>query len=153
MSSLPVPTGELLIPLTGELVPLNDPHRCAQALDQVRNLKHQLDDARAVLEDVLRLESERQGSKTLHLDGLDAVITGGWKTEYDEQELMAELRAVGMPEDRLRELVKETVTYRVDQRVAKSVAAANPAYAAVLERWRRTVPTPWRVTIERGANK
>ena len=140
---------ELLIPLTGELVPLDDPPKVAAALEQVRDLKRRLDDARAVLEDVLRVESERQGTRTLHLGGLDAVVTGGEKVEYDELELANGLRDAGLPEARLAELIVETVSYRVDQRVARSVAASNPAYAAVLERCRRLVATPWRVSIKR----
>jgi hypothetical protein len=141
---------ELLLPLTGELVALDDPHQVAVALEGVRRLKGKLDDARRALEDALRFESERAGSRTLHLGDLDAVVSGGERVEYDELELAEQLRAAGLPEERLAELIVETVSYRVDQRVARSVAAANPMYAAALERCRRVVPAPWRVAIKRG---
>lgn len=144
---------ELVIPLTGELVPLDDPGRTAHALEHVRQLKRRLDEARVVLEEALRYESERQGTRTLHLGDVDAVVSGGEKVEYDELELARELRAAGLPESRLAELIVETVSYRVDARVARSVAASNPHYAAALSRCRRVVPAPWRVAIKRGAKR
>jgi hypothetical protein len=149
MSELQRLPGEIVIPWTGEIVDLAKPAQVARALGTVRALKRDLDQARAALEDVLRAESERQGTRTLHLDGLTAVVSGGEKVEYDEQQLVDELRAAGLPEERLADLVVETVTYRVDQRVARSVAASNPKYAAVLDRCRRVVPAAWRVAIKR----
>lgn len=140
--------GELVIPWTGEIVDLGEPAQVARVLETVRALKRDLDEARALLEDVLRSESERQGTRTLHLGTLDAVISGGERVEYDELELARELRAAGLPEERLAELIVETVTYKVDQRVARSVAASNPVYAAAIERCRRVVPAAWRVAIK-----
>jgi hypothetical protein len=128
----PVP-GEYVVPLTGELVALSDPLKVAAALEHVRDLKHVLDGARVVLEDALRLESVRQGTRTLHLGDLDAVVSGGERLEYDHVELIVEV-----------------VSYKVDERVARSVSASNPVYAAALERCRRTVPAPWRVSVKRG---
>src|SRR5262249_50664271 len=141
---------ELVIPLTGELVELGDPPRVALALEQLLDLKRQLDEARIVLVDALRYASERAGTRTLHLAPVDAVVSGGEKTEYDAERLAQELSAAGLPPERLGELIVATVSYRVDQRVARSVAASNPRYAAALERCRRVVPAPWRVSIKRG---
>jgi hypothetical protein len=143
-------TTSIVVPLTGEYVELDEPAEVAKALDSVRRLKRDLDEIRATLEDALRVASERAGSRTLHLDDMTVVVSGGDKVEYDVVELAMRLRAAGLPERRLSELVVETVTYRVDQRVARSVAASNPTYAAMLERCRRTVPAPWRVAIKRG---
>jgi hypothetical protein len=150
LNELELRAGSFVIPLTGELVQLDQPRQVALALETVRELKRRLDDARAALEDVLRLESERAGSRTLHLGNLDAVVSGGEKVDYDHVELATQLRAAGLPEPRLAELIVETVSYRVDQRVARSVAAANPDYAAALDRCRRVLPAPWRVTIKKG---
>jgi hypothetical protein len=143
-------TTTFVVPLTAEIVELGDPVQAAKALDTVRRFKRDLDEARVVLEDALRVASERAGSRTLHLDDMTVVVSGGDKVEYDVLELASRLRAAGLPEQRLTELVVETVTYRVDQRVARSVEASSPRYAAVLERCRRTVPAPWRVAIKRG---
>jgi hypothetical protein len=139
-----------VVPFSGELIELGDPVQVAAALESVRRMKRDLDEVRTVFEDALRYESERAGSRTLQLGDLTAVVSGGEKVEYDAVELAAGLRAAGLPEPRLAELIVETVTYRVDQRVARSVAASNPTYAAALARCRRTVPAPWRVAIKRG---
>jgi len=143
------PAAEIMLPLTGELVSLAEPVQVCRALDQVRELKRQLDHVRAVLEDALRLESERQGTKTLHLGELTAVVSGGEKVEYDFQELAYELLRLGLPEQRVGELIIQTVTYRVDQRVAKQLAGANPRYADAIERHSRAVPDRWRVTVKK----
>ena len=117
----------------------------------MRRLRRDLDEVRAVFEDALRLVSERVGTRTVRLGEL-TVVSGGKQTEYDP-EVGRRLRAAGLPEARLSELIVETVSYRVDQRVSLSVAASNPRYAAVLERCRRSVPAPWRVAIKRGGTR
>jgi hypothetical protein len=141
------------MPLTGEVVPLADAPKVARALLELRQLKGRLDEARRVLEDALLFASEQAGSRTLHLGELDAVVSGGEKVVYDELELARRLREAGLPEARLAELIVETVTYKVDQRVATSVAAANPNYAEALQASRRTVPAPVRVAIKRGGTR
>jgi hypothetical protein len=140
---------DMLVPVTGELVDLRDVAAVALAVDAIRAAKHQLDAARQTLELVLRLEALKQGTKTLHLDGLDVVISGGEKTEYDCELLQQLLQEAGLPENRIREAIVETVSYKVDGRVARQLAGANPAYRAALERAQQTVPIPWRVAIRR----
>lgn len=141
---------EIVVPLTGELVSLSDPRQVIGVLEQVRDMKRRLDEVRAVLEEAIRLESERQGSKTLHVDGMTAVISGGSKTEYDHAALADELRDLGLPEERVGQLVVQVVTYKVDARVARSVAASNPRYAEAIERHSSVVPHYWRVTVTKG---
>jgi len=150
MSELEPVSDELVVPLTGELVSLSDPRQVVHVLDQVREMKRKLDDVRRVLEDALRAESERQGTKTLHVDGLVATISGGSKTEYDIEGLLIELMELGLPAERLDALVVTTITQRVDQRVAKQVAGANPEYAEVIERHSSTVPDAWKVYVRKG---
>lgn len=144
----PEPLAEIVVPWTGELVPLTNPSQVARALGQVRDLKRQLDEARAVLEDALRLEAERQGTKTLHLDGLKATVTGGSKLEWDMEALADELRDAGLPEERLGQLIVQVITERVNATVANSIAKANPRYGEIVERHRHVVPDRWRVTVE-----
>lgn len=141
--------GEIVIPVTGELVSLAEPVEVCRALDQVRDIKRRLDEVRAELEHALRAESERQGTKTLHLGDWTAVVSGGEKTEYvDLQDLADELRDEGMPEERVGEIVVTKVSYTVNQRKADHAAAANPRYAEVIGRYRRLVPAAWRVATE-----
>lgn len=144
-------TGEIVVPVTGELVDLADPAQVCNVLHQVRQMKHRLDEVRAVLEDALRIESERQGTKTLHLDGMTAVVSGGEKVEWDIEELSEELLELGLPEDRLGQLVVQVISYRVNQNVARQLAGSNQRYAEALERHRRVVPDRWRVTVKKGS--
>jgi hypothetical protein len=139
-----------VVPYTGEAIDLRDPAAIAGGLERIRDLKRQLDEIRSLLEDVLRLESQRRGTKTLHLaDGLDAVVYGGSKTEWDIEQLGEALRAAGLPGERFDELVKVMVSYRVDSRVAKQLEAANPAYAKAIASARQIVPDKWRVSLKR----
>src|SRR5262245_6081889 len=142
---------EIVLPVSGEVINLTQPTHVAQALDQVREWKRRLDEIRAVLEDALRLESERKGTKTLHLDGITAVVSGGEKVEYDTEKLADLLLEEGLPASRLAELIAIQITYKVNQAVAKSVAAANPRYALALETCRTVAPAPWRVSTKKGA--
>jgi hypothetical protein len=147
MSELEPLANELVLPYTGEVINLDDAREVAETLFAIRLLKSQLDDARLVLEEALRVESERVGSKTLHLGKLDAVVSGGQKVEWDTVELAERLRELGLPEARLAELIREEVSYKVDARVARSVAASNPRYAAAIDECRRAVPDRWRVSL------
>jgi hypothetical protein len=153
MSELEPLTRSFVVPVIGEVVELGEPAQVALALEAVRDAKRQLDEARTVLEDALRVESERHGTRTLHLGELDAVVSGGERVEYDVLELADELRAAGLPEQRLGELIVQTVSYKVGARAARSVAASNPRYAAALERCRRVVPAATRVVIKRGGHQ
>ncbi len=145
-------TPQIVVPLTGQIVDLTRPVEVAGALNDVRDVKRQLDELRALLEGVLRLEAQKQGTKTLHLGSLDAVVSGGTRSEYDAELLAELLRDAGLPEDRISEAIAETVSYKVNQLVLKQLAAANPDYQAAIELAKTTVETPWRVTVK-GATR
>ena len=98
-------------------------------------------------EAVLLDESRRQGTKTLHLPAGTATISGGTELVWDFDTL-EQLREIGLPEQRYRELVVETVSYKVDARVAKQLAAANPEYARIIEAAQSTVEKSWRVSVK-----
>lgn len=140
---------ELVVPGIGTLVDLNDPEQVAIALDDVRDLEYQF---RAIKTDLTRAlvhASEVQGTKTLHLPGVTVTIKSGAEYEYDAEEIELGLRAAGMPEDRIREVVKETVSYKVDAVKAKQAEGANPVYGEVIEAGRRKVEKPPSATISR----
>lgn len=140
---------ELVVPGIGEIVALDDPQAVVNALDGVRDLEHSLREVKSVLTASLIHEAMVQGTKTLHLDGVDAIVKSGTKIEYDPMAIEAGLREAGMPEDRIREIVKETVSYSVSAVKAKQAAGANPAYAAIIEANKQTIETPPYVTIKR----
>ena len=139
---------EIVLPLTGQLVDLTKPLEAANALRDVRDLKRQLDEVRMLLEGVLRLEAARQGTKTLHLGPVDAVISGGPSADYDAELLVDRLRAAGLPNDRIIDAVTVIVSYKVDQRVLRQLASANPGYAAAIDSAKSTVEKPWRVSLK-----
>jgi hypothetical protein len=141
-------TPTVVLPFVGTIVDLREPVEVAEALTHVREVKRQLDELRALLEGVLRLEAQKQGTKTLHLGPMDAVVSGGVKPEYDIELLQERLRAAGLPEERLSEAVVETVSYKVNQRVLKHIAGANPDYAVAVEAARTWVESPWYVAVK-----
>jgi hypothetical protein len=148
---------ELAIPGTGALVSLEDEEACAIALDDLRaferSLSYQISEAKSILTAAIVERSKILGTKTIHLHaGGKAVIQDGAKTSYDPgsiETLESDLRALGLPEDRLHDLIKETVTRTVDGRVAKSVAAANEDYAAAIASARSVTDRPSYVVISR----
>jgi hypothetical protein len=139
---------ELVLPGSGEVVDLREPAQVAYGLQALRELKRQLDGLRSLLEALLRLESMRQGTKTLHLGSLEATVSGGDKLEWDVDLLGAGLRKAGCPEERIDELVQIKIKYRVDAGIARQLEAANPRYAAAIAAARRRVPAPWRVSVK-----
>ena len=141
---------ETVVPYTGEILDLRDLRAVAQIMAEAREREREIARFRRNLGLVLRLESRRQGTKTLHLDGVTVEITGGSKPGWDVELLREGLEAAGLPPERMKDLIRETVTYSVSARVAKYLEAANPTYAAVVSRARRDEPEPWRVTVKRG---
>jgi len=137
-----------VVPHVGAVVNLHEPAEVARALGDVRDLKRQLDDVRALLEGVLMLEAQRLGTKTLHLDGMDAVVSGGPRAEYDAELLMSRLRACGLPEERVAQAVVQTVTYKPNAAVLRQLAGANQDYRRAIDASRTTVDAPYRVSLK-----
>lgn len=138
---------ELIVPGLGQLVLLSDIPEVARTLDHVRELERQLREIKTELTSAIVAASQREGTKTLHMEGLTATIKSGTDVHYDAEAIEEELRAAGMPEERIREIVVETITYKVNAVKAKQAAGANPAYGEVIERHRREVEKPPYVTI------
>lgn len=128
------PSTELAVPGIFEVVSLDDARAVAVALESLKDLRRQMRLAEAELTRALIYESQRQGTKTLHMEGVKVVLKGGSITTYDAEAIETELREAGMPEDSIRLVVKETVSYVVDGVRAKAAASANPAYAKIIER-------------------
>lgn len=144
----PTAAGTLVVPGTGEVVDLDDYRSCAFALDSIRDIEANLREIKSELNRAIRSEAERQGTRTLELpDGRKAVISGGVETVYDPERLEHGLREAGMPEDRIREIIEETVTYKVKAVEAKRAAAANSEYAYIVDSCRTETESPVRVSI------
>lgn len=146
---LPAIPERAILPVTGEVIDLNDAAACARALADVRAFENDFRQVKALLSDALVALSQREGTKTLHTAGGKVTVKGGSETTYDGEMLEVELRQAGMSEERIREIVVETVTYSVRASEAKRAAAANPAYAAAVERARTTRPKAPSVSVGR----
>lgn len=149
MSSALVPSTptDLLNPATGEIVPAT-PANAAELAAALRELRVKISGAIKDCEAVLVDESARVGSKTLRLGGLTARVTGGSEIVWDVEKLRKSLARAGCPEERLLELIVETVEYKVNQTVARQLAAANPKYAKAIDGAKTRHETPTRVSVK-----
>lgn len=151
MSEIEVrPAEDLVLPLTGEIIDRTDPQACAKALMDIRALDEQMKAVKAALTQALIEHSHVVGSKTIQVaGGYNAIISGGKETVYDAMRLEQELREAGLPEERIGDLVKTEVSYRVLAGEAKRLASANPQYAAVIERCSQQVEKTQYVSIRK----
>lgn len=135
----------LVLPATGVLVNLADEREITIAYRDLKDLKEKVLDAERVLREAMRARSEVLATKTFHIDGVGKVeLRGSTRVDWpDPQALEEDLRGIGCPEDVIREIVVEQVTWKVDGNRARRAAGANPAYAEVIERHKRvTEPLP-----------
>lgn len=133
---------ELVVPGLGTVVDLASPSECAFALDDIRDLKRQFGYIETELTEAILRASEVEGTKTLHFPGGTAVVKTGEGWEYDPELMEIGLRDAGMPEHRIREIVKEVVSYKVDAVKAKQAGGANPAYQEVVDANRKPIENP-----------
>jgi hypothetical protein len=138
-------TSVALMPATGVVVNLEDEREIAIAYRDLRKLKDQVLETERVLREAMRYRSEVLATKTFHIEGVGKVeLRGSTRVDWpDPQALEEDLRGVGCPEDVIREIVVETVSWKVDGNRARRAAGANPAYAEVIEKHKRTIePLP-----------
>jgi len=141
---------EIALPHSGELIDLADTSRCIVALDELRRMETQIAETKRLLSAAIAAEFRRQGTRSMKIrGGRRAEVKGGVEKAYDAEGLERDLRAAGMPEERLREIVTETMTYSVVAKEAKRAAAANEDYARAVERNTTEIQRPISVTIRR----
>ena len=70
---------------------------------------------------------------------------------YDAEAIEEGLREAGMSEERIREIVKEEVTYKVVAKEAKKAAAASEKYAAIVDATAPKCPGPLASPSEGGS--
>lgn len=144
------PGHEIVLPGTGQVVNLEDEVGASLALDALRGFESQIAEAKRTLVEAIAQRSAVLGSKSIRLpDGRTAQVSGGKETIYDSERIERELREAGCPEERIREIVEETVTYRVRAVEAKRAAAANPEYRRIIEDAQREIEKPFTVTLRR----
>lgn len=140
---------EVLVPYSGQVVDLSDPPECLKLLAEIRELEGKLRDVKGALTEALAGEFSRQGTKTIELNGVKAVLGPDSEIVWDIETLQ-ELRELGLPEERMDALVSTEISYKVNAAVAKQLAGANPAYGDVIERAKNRIPKTPYVSIKRG---
>jgi hypothetical protein len=143
--------GLVVIPGTGEVIEIADPAVVAYGLERIRELERELGDVKAEFVRAIRAESERQGKRTLYLGERVATVTGGYPV-YDHLRLEDALRDAGLPEQRIREAVVETVTYKPNGNVLRQLRGASDAYASAIDA-ARTGETRVGVKVERAGRR
>jgi hypothetical protein len=144
------PSESIVLPYSGELIPAEDAKACIVALDELRRMESSIGEAKRALSQAIAEECRRQGTKSITIaGGRTAEVRGGTEKAYDAEGLERDLRALGMPEERLREIVTETVSYSVKAVEAKRAANANEEYARAIERNTTEHERPISVTIRR----
>lgn len=142
---------EIAIPGTGQLVSLENEVECAQALSAVRDFEQQLREAKAALTQAIVERSRVLGVKTIHLpNGQKAEIRGGPESSYDIEEIEKNLRALGMPEERITEIIVPTISYKLSVREAKRAASANEDYASVIENAKKVEEKAFYISLSRA---
>ncbi len=138
---------ELLNPISGELVPTRDTAAVAHTLLDLRDYKAAVQDAISAFSEAVIQESRRQGTKTLNVGDVTLKVSADSEVVWDHEFLMDALRAAGLPEERIDELVTMTVTYTVNGSVARQLAGASPEYAEVIEAAKSRVPKKVYVSV------
>lgn len=141
----------LVVLPSGELVDLSDPASCAHALARVREMESQLSEVKGAIIDAFAAERERRGVDEIELPNGDVVkVKRNYAIQWDAEQLEEDLRAAGMPEERIREIVVEEVTLTVKAVEANKAAKRNLEYAEAIARARSEVERRPTVSIPRG---
>lgn len=143
--------GTDLVPLPdGQLVDLNNPAEVALRLDDLRTLETKIKDAKAALVEALDRYAEQAGrGKTIHLPNVTFVVKNDKEVLWDAQKLERDLRDAGMSEERIREIVIEEVSYKVQAAEARKAASVNPDYAHAVAEARTEIPKRPSITVKR----
>lgn len=146
----PAPSLEITLP-TGELVDLSNPTSCAKALIAVREIEAHVKSVKGAIRDALAEEAKRRGESTIPLeDGTVVAVKRNYDITWDAEQLEEDLREAGMPEERISEIVIETVVRSVKAVEANKAAKMNPAYAEAVARARGEVEKPPTISLPRS---
>lgn len=125
---------DLVLPQSGELVDLTSEKEVAHALAEIQDLKRKISWAERRLREALAERAKVLGTKTFHIEGVGTLeMKGDIKVSWDAEKLEDLLRQAGAPEELIREIVLEQVSYKVDARRAARAAKANPDYASAVD--------------------
>lgn len=146
MSELVPTSTELVIPLTGEVISLDDPASCARVMQEIRELEYKLRTLKGHLTQALVQASRAAGTKTLHYPNVTVTVSTPEQIAWD-YEVLTELLEAGLPEERFNDLVLIEQSYKINNSVAKSIAGSNDVYAEIIQRAQARVPKTPSVSV------
>jgi hypothetical protein len=129
--------------LTGEQLPATHENAYA-ALSKIAEMEARIRTLKSAITEYVQEETKRLGTKTLNVPGGKVVLEGGPEKQVEGHELAQLLADAGMPQERIKEVVHEEVTYKVDRRVLNQMAASNPDYKAAADLVTSEVEKPFR---------
>lgn len=145
-----VTSKEIVLP-TGELVNLDDPASCAIALARANELMSFLFEVKGAVTQAFVEHAKRLGQNDVPLgDGTSVKVQHNYDLQWDHHALEESLRAAGMPEERISEIIVEEVSYKVKAIEANKAAKANPDYAEAVEAARTKVEKKPTISLPRG---
>lgn len=135
MSETEAMSTEIVHRLTdGVIVERDDVETATFFLGRIEEEKTEIGRVEAALKDLVReWYATHGGPQTIRHQGVKVTLGSGEETLYDAQALEAALREAGMPETSIRDIIVETISYKVDATKAKQAAKANPVYAAAVD--------------------
>ena len=117
----------------------------------VREQEQHLREIKSWITDVFAEEALRRGENVVPLsDGSSVTVKKNYETVWDAEQLEEDLRAAGMPEDRIAQIIVQEVTHTVKAVEANKAKKANPAYAEAIERARSQTEKKPTISLPRG---
>ena len=151
MSELEVLASQEIVLPTGEIVNLADPASCAIALARANELMSLMAEIKGSVIEAFVEHAKRLGRNDIPLgDGTSVKVTKTYDLQWDHHALEEALRAAGMPEERIGEIIVEEVSYKVKAIEANKAATANPEYAAAVEAARTKVEKRPTISLPRA---
>lgn len=141
---------ELVVPVTGQIVDLDNPVQVAQVLYDIAEAQDQLKYFKRALVEALEPLRATVGKSTIELGDYEVVLSSNAKSEVDLVLLRELLTELGLPEHRMDELIVQTTTEKLDWSVARQLRGANPVYAEALDKATSKVPATVYATVTRG---
>lgn len=143
---------ELIFPVTGQIVSRDNPEECLRVLMEIRTLEDRLRELKRDLKEAVVGYSRDVGNKTISFNEITASVIIPSATSWDI-EVLEELIAAGLPEDRYQDLVQPEISYKVNGSVARSIAASNEKYGEIIDRAKTVIYREPNVTIKENKRK
>lgn len=127
-------TQTLVIRHTGEVIDVTTPEGCVAGLEAIQEITTALHDLRSDIVTALIDHRRQRGSSTFpnHAGTKKVELGPDEERVVDATKLREGLVAADAPEDLISEIIRQTVTEKVDLRRADRAASHNPAYAEAL---------------------